>query len=274
MTEAGQILSEARSILLVDWPSTDVPETLARAGYTVLVQGGPQPDNYSVYEVRDGEVVSRRTGRAPAAVDLVYSYRPIEELAGIAAMAQRLGADAVWLQSGVASDGRRPRMAAGWIRRRRRRRARSSSRPAWRMSRPPTSPMKRAAAEAASSPPREARWPHRTPRSSWAGRTGQGFSQAPGDLAPVGQVFFVFTFSDERSPAGVTSALAPPLWRRPTPAPAPRTGGGAAPPRRAWPPHHGVRGRPTTAASPRYGAPPPMAGNRNEIIGPERRRAT
>ena len=105
MTEAGQILRETSSILLVDWPSKDVPETLARAGYTVLVKGGPQPDNYSVYEVRNGEVVSRRTGRAPAAVDLVYSHRPVKELPGIVAMAQQLGAGAVWLQSGVASDG-------------------------------------------------------------------------------------------------------------------------------------------------------------------------
>jgi predicted CoA-binding protein len=105
VTEAGQILREAGSILLVDWPSRDVPETLARAGYTVLVKGGPQPDNYSIYEVRDGDVVPRRIGRAPAAVDLVYSYRPVGELPGIVAMAQQLGAGAVWLQSGVASDG-------------------------------------------------------------------------------------------------------------------------------------------------------------------------
>jgi predicted CoA-binding protein len=105
VTEAGQILRETGSILLVDWPSKDVPETLARAGYTVVVKGGPEPDNYSAYEVRDGEVASRRTGEAPAAVDLVYSYRPVEELPGIVAMAQRLGARAVWLQSGVASDG-------------------------------------------------------------------------------------------------------------------------------------------------------------------------
>ena len=105
MTEAGQILRESGSILLVDWPSKDVPETLARAGYTVVVKGGPEPDSYRAYEVRDGEVASRRTGEAPAAVDLVYSYRPVEELPGIVAMAQRLGARAVWLQSGVASDG-------------------------------------------------------------------------------------------------------------------------------------------------------------------------
>jgi len=105
VAEAGQILRETGSVLVVDWPSKDVPETLTRAGYTVLVKGGPEPDNYWAYEVRDGEVVSRRTGEAPAAVDLVYSYRPVEELPGIAAMAQRLGARAVWLQSGLASDG-------------------------------------------------------------------------------------------------------------------------------------------------------------------------
>ena len=105
MTEAGQILRETSSILVVDWPSKDVPETLTLAGYTVLVKGGPEPDNYWAYEVRDGEVVPRRTGEAPAGVDLVYSYRPVEELPGIAAMAQGLGARVVWFQSGVASDG-------------------------------------------------------------------------------------------------------------------------------------------------------------------------
>jgi len=105
VTEAGQILRETGSILVVDWPSKDVPETLTRAGYTVLVKGGPEPDNYSAYEVQGTEVVSRRTGEAPAAADLVYSYRPIEELPGIVALAQRLGARAVWVQSGVASDG-------------------------------------------------------------------------------------------------------------------------------------------------------------------------
>jgi predicted CoA-binding protein len=107
VTEARQILRETGSILLVDWPSKDVPETLARAGYTVVVKGGPEPGNYWAYEVRDGEVISRRTGQAPVAVDLVYSHRPVGELPGIVAMAQRLGAGAVWLQSGRASDGTR-----------------------------------------------------------------------------------------------------------------------------------------------------------------------
>ena len=105
MGDAGQVLDTARTVVVIDWPTKDVPETLARAGYTVLVKGGPEPDNYSAYEVQGTEVVSRRTGAAPAAADLVYSYRPIEELPGIVALAQRLGARAVWVQSGVASDG-------------------------------------------------------------------------------------------------------------------------------------------------------------------------
>jgi hypothetical protein len=41
VAEAGQILRETGSVLVVDWPSKDVPETLTRAGYTVLVKGGP-----------------------------------------------------------------------------------------------------------------------------------------------------------------------------------------------------------------------------------------
>ena len=105
MGDAGQVLDTARTVVVIDWPTKDVPETLARAGFTVLVKGGPEPDNYSAYEVQGTEVVSRRTGEAPAAADLVYSYRPIEELPGIVALAQRLGARAVWVQSGVASDG-------------------------------------------------------------------------------------------------------------------------------------------------------------------------
>jgi predicted CoA-binding protein len=103
--DAQRVLDAARTIVVVDWPTKDVPETLARAGYTVLVKGGPEPDNYRAYEIQDAQVVSCRTGHAPAAADLVYSCRPIDELPAIVAMAQRLGASAVWLQSGIASDG-------------------------------------------------------------------------------------------------------------------------------------------------------------------------
>jgi predicted CoA-binding protein len=105
MTEAEEMLKAAHTILLVDWPSRDVPDTLARAGYTVVVRGGPEPDNYSAYEVQNAEVVTHRVGHHPERADLVYSHRPLEELADIAAMARRIGAKAVWCQSGVGPDG-------------------------------------------------------------------------------------------------------------------------------------------------------------------------
>jgi predicted CoA-binding protein len=105
MTEAERILKAASSALLIDWPSRDVPDTLTRAGYAVFVKGGPEPDNYSAYELRDGEVVTRRLGRAPEQVDVVYSHRPLDELPGIVEMARGLGARTVWCQSGLASSG-------------------------------------------------------------------------------------------------------------------------------------------------------------------------
>src|SRR6266545_835383 len=85
--EAGvtpeQILTSADSILVIDWPSRDVPETLTRAGYTVLVKGGPEPDNFSAWQLRDGEVVVAKLGRAPAHVDIVYAHRPAGDPTGV-----------------------------------------------------------------------------------------------------------------------------------------------------------------------------------------------
>jgi hypothetical protein len=105
VAEAERILNGAGSVLLVDWPSRDVLDTLAGAGYAVFVKGGPEPDNYSVYERRDGRVEARKIGRQPAHADVVYVHRPLGELPGIVALATTIGADAVWYQSGLASDG-------------------------------------------------------------------------------------------------------------------------------------------------------------------------
>ncbi len=105
MSDADQILRAADSILLVDWPSKDVPETLSRAGYAVFVKGGPEPTDYSAYDVRGDEVVNRPLGRPPAHADLVYSYRPVSELPAIVALAREVGAAAVWHQSGQAAAG-------------------------------------------------------------------------------------------------------------------------------------------------------------------------
>jgi predicted CoA-binding protein len=105
VTEAERILEAADSVLVVDWPSRDVPDTLVRAGFTVLVKAGSEPDDYVAQELEGGQIVPRRVGGPPEHVDLVYSYRPIGELAGLAAMARTMGAVALWRQSGLASDG-------------------------------------------------------------------------------------------------------------------------------------------------------------------------
>ena len=99
-------LRGAQAVIVIDWPSKDVPDSLARAGLAVSVHGGPEPDNWSVQEVgADGEVVGRRTGVAPDRADVVYSHRPVEELPDIIAMAAQSGAGTVWLQSGEREAG-------------------------------------------------------------------------------------------------------------------------------------------------------------------------
>ena len=102
---ASSILAGCRSVLVIDWPSRDVPATLAGAGLTVTVKGGPGPTDYTVWEVADGEPVTRQLGRAPDHADLVYCHRPFAELPSIIALAQRLGATAVWRQTGLTSTG-------------------------------------------------------------------------------------------------------------------------------------------------------------------------
>ena len=105
MTHGDEILSLTRCVLVVDWPSRDVPDSLALAGYDVVVRGGPESDNYSAYEALDGEVVVRRVGSPPDRAELVYSHRPLEELPGIVAVAEAIGAAAVWTQSGLSGEG-------------------------------------------------------------------------------------------------------------------------------------------------------------------------
>ncbi len=105
MAEGAHVLAPGRTVLVVDWPSEDVPATLARAGMRVFVRGGPGPDQYTERDVVDGEIVVRPVGRPPERADLVYSYRPIDELPTIVALAQDLGAGTVWIQSGRDADG-------------------------------------------------------------------------------------------------------------------------------------------------------------------------
>ena len=105
MTPPERILAGARTVLVVDWPSVEVPERLALAGFEVVVHGGPGPEDYTAYEVQDDRIVTRHVGRPPARADLVYTYRPLDELPAIVATASALGARAVWVQSAVPDAG-------------------------------------------------------------------------------------------------------------------------------------------------------------------------
>jgi len=100
-----EILHTVETVLVIDWPSRDVPDTLVRAGFHVVVHGGPGPEDYSVYELKDGEVVPRKVGRPPDRADLIYSYRPLSELPGIIAMAIKIQAKTIWTQSGLSAAG-------------------------------------------------------------------------------------------------------------------------------------------------------------------------
>jgi len=110
IVNAKDILKGAETVLVIDWPSKDVPELLARAGLNVVVRGGPGPEDYSIYEIKNGEankgeVIERRTGRPPKRADLIYSFRPLSELPGIIATAKEIGAKTIWRQSGRTAVG-------------------------------------------------------------------------------------------------------------------------------------------------------------------------
>jgi hypothetical protein len=114
MTDAETILRSAESILVIDWPTEELPETLARAGYVVVVKGGPGSDDYVEYvAIGDGSVRLRPLGR-PDKIDVVHVYRPLEELPGFVDLAVELGATTVWILSGLASAGTRDPLGS-WL---------------------------------------------------------------------------------------------------------------------------------------------------------------
>jgi predicted CoA-binding protein len=102
---ASDILRSAKTVLLVDYPSREVPDTLARAGHAVFAHGGPGPRDYLAYDVEGERIKERWIGQPPRHADLVYVYRPVEELPAIVRDARRVGATAVWCETG--SDGAR-----------------------------------------------------------------------------------------------------------------------------------------------------------------------
>jgi len=105
VADAAGLLAVPGAVLVVDWPSRDVPEGLARAGWKVVVRNGPGPQDYATHELEGDSVVVRPLGRPPVGVDLVYAHRPLAELPGIVETALALGARGVWVQSGLAEGG-------------------------------------------------------------------------------------------------------------------------------------------------------------------------
>ena len=103
MADPAKLLDGARTVLLIDWPSRDVPDTLARGGFTVVSSDGP--DEYNAYEIEGERVRVRAVGEPPMRADLVYTHRPIDELPEIIDAAKAAGAKAVWIQSGLDETG-------------------------------------------------------------------------------------------------------------------------------------------------------------------------
>ena len=103
MTDAAKLLAGMKTVLLIDWPSRDVPDSLARSGFTVVSNDGP--DEYNAYEMQGDEVRVRDVGELPRHADLVYTHRPVDELPEIVDTAKSVGAKAVWIQSGRDKGG-------------------------------------------------------------------------------------------------------------------------------------------------------------------------
>jgi predicted CoA-binding protein len=97
MTDVSRLLAETRTVVLVDWPSREVPDTLARRGFTVIASEGAE--TYTAYEAEGNEVRTRSVDRLPQSAELVYAYRPIDELPDIVQMATAVGATTVWLHA-------------------------------------------------------------------------------------------------------------------------------------------------------------------------------
>src|SRR5687767_10645 len=95
MPEDTGPLAGVRSVVLIDWPSREVPDTLARSGLAVVSNDGP--DEYNAYELVGDEVRVRKVDGLPKRADLVYTHRPIDELPEIVDAAKTVGATAVWI---------------------------------------------------------------------------------------------------------------------------------------------------------------------------------
>jgi predicted CoA-binding protein len=105
LTDAAKILHETSTVVVVDWPSREVPEALLKAGLNVIVKGGPGPGDFTTWRLANGQITTQNLGRPPEHADLVYFHRPVSEMPSIIRLAQDVGAQALWRQSGLTPDG-------------------------------------------------------------------------------------------------------------------------------------------------------------------------
>jgi predicted CoA-binding protein len=108
VTTAHEVLASAKRIILVDWPSRDVPDTLVRLGYTVVVKSGPGPTDFTA-QAREGDTIVGRPTTRPATADLVYAFRPPAEVTAIIALAREVRAATIWLETDGWPDDDRER---------------------------------------------------------------------------------------------------------------------------------------------------------------------
>lgn len=102
MTDARRILEGASSVLVLGEASADVPDTLARAGFNVIVKTGER--EYAARELAGDEIAEHRV-EIPAKLDLVYVHGSVQDLTAILMIARSLGAEALWFQSGRTEGG-------------------------------------------------------------------------------------------------------------------------------------------------------------------------
>ena len=100
MKSIDRILERTESILLIDWPGEDCPRALLRAGFSVF---GQEPNGWLRYELKHYQLHKHPLSEPPMHLDLVFCYRPIEELSEYVKTAQKLSAKAFWYQSGLVS---------------------------------------------------------------------------------------------------------------------------------------------------------------------------
>src|SRR5262245_38731189 len=77
MNSIERLLEEADEVLLIDWPGEDCPRSMLRAGFTGF---GQEPSGWLRYELNHRQLQKHSMASPPAHADLVFCYRPVEEL--------------------------------------------------------------------------------------------------------------------------------------------------------------------------------------------------